>query len=102
MTLNKNTLAKHLAETMGFSQIEAKEIITLFFDEIMSAFEQGKNVKLSGFGNFILRQKKQRIGRNPKTGESAVISARQVVTFIPGRKLKELFEGSEANDDSSE
>ena len=65
----------------------------IFFDELKEALSNGKQVKLSGFGNFDLRDKKERPGRNPKTGESIPISARRVVTFKPGQKLKNKVEG---------
>ena len=65
----------------------------LYFDELKSALSQGKQVKLSGFGNFDLRDKRERPGRNPKTGENIPISARRVVTFKPGQKLKNKVEG---------
>ena len=64
----------------------------MFFEEVHSALEAGNQVKLSGFGNFELRNKKQRPGRNPKTGEEIPISARRVVTFRPGQKLKARVE----------
>ena len=71
---------------------EAKEIVEMFFEEIRGALERGQQVKLSGFGNFDLRDKKQRPGRNPKTGEEIPITARRVVTFRPGQKLKAKVE----------
>ena len=77
---------------MGLNKREAKEIVELFFEEIRAALETNETVKLSGFGNFDLRDKKQRPGRNPKTGEEIPISARRVVTFKPGQKLKQQVE----------
>jgi integration host factor subunit alpha len=77
---------------------EAKEIVESFFEEIRTALEKNEQVKLSGFGNFELRDKKTRPGRNPKTGEEIPISARRVVTFKPGQKLKarvESYAGTE-------
>jgi integration host factor subunit alpha len=73
-------------------------MVEIFFEKIRLALENGEQVKLSGFGNFDLREKKQRPGRNPKTGEEIPISARRVVTFRPGQKLKakvEAYAGSE-------
>ena len=64
----------------------------MFFDEIRTALESGNQVKISGFGNFDLRDKSERPGRNPKTGEEIPISARRVVTFRPGQKLKQRVE----------
>jgi integration host factor subunit alpha len=86
--LTKAELAEKLYEELGFNKREAKELVELFFEEIRNALESNEQVKLSGFGNFDLRDKKQRPGRNPKTGEEIPISARRVVTFRPGQKLK--------------
>ena len=96
--LTKSELAEKLYEELGFNKREAKEVVELFFEEIRSALENNEQVKLSGFGNFDLRDKNQRPGRNPKTGEEIPISARRVVTFRPGQKLKarvEMYEGTE-------
>jgi len=95
--LTKDEMAEKLYEELGLNKREAKEIVEMFFEEIRSALETGNQVKLSGFGNFDLRDKKQRPGRNPKTGEEIPISARRVVTFRPGQKLKarvEAYAGS--------
>lgn len=93
MALTKAELAEHLFEELGLNKREAKELVENFFEEIRGALEQGQQVKLSGFGNFDLREKKQRPGRNPKTGEEIPISPRRVVTFRPGQKLKARVEG---------
>lgn len=92
MALTKADIAQHLSDVLGFTKREAKDLVELFFEEIRSALEAGEPVKLSGFGNFELRQKNQRPGRNPKTGEDIPISARRVVTFRPGQKLKARVE----------
>ncbi len=95
--LTKADMAEKLYEELGLNKREAKEIVEMFFEEIRSALESGNQVKLSGFGNFDLRDKNQRPGRNPKTGEEIPISARRVVTFRPGQKLKarvEAYAGS--------
>lgn len=92
MALTKAELAESLYEELGLNKREAKELVELFFEEIRTALESGSNVKLSGFGNFILRDKNQRPGRNPKTGEEIPITARRVVTFRPGQKLKQRVE----------
>ncbi|MGV6816646.1 MAG: integration host factor subunit alpha [Thiotrichales bacterium] len=92
MALTKADMAEALYEELGLNKREAKELVELFFEEIRNALETGSNVKLSGFGNFILRDKNQRPGRNPKTGEEIPISARRVVTFRPGQKLKQRVE----------
>lgn len=88
MALTKADLADALFEELGLNKREAKEFVDLFFEEIRARLEQGEEVKLSGFGNFELRTKNQRPGRNPKTGEAIPISARRVVTFRPGQKLR--------------
>ena len=90
--LTKADLAEKLFENLGFNKREAKDIVELFFEEIRASLEANEPVKLSGFGNFDLRDKRQRPGRNPKTGEEIPISARRVVTFKPGQKLKARVE----------
>jgi len=92
MTLTKAELADLLFEKVGFNKREAKDMVESFFEEVRLALENGHGVKLSGFGNFQLRDKPQRTGRNPKTGEEIPISARRVVTFRPGQKLKARVE----------
>ncbi|HVL57652.1 MAG TPA: integration host factor subunit alpha [Burkholderiaceae bacterium] len=91
-TLTKAELAELLFERVGLNKREAKDMVETFFDEIRDALERGESVKLSGFGNFQLRDKPQRPGRNPKTGEEIPISARRVVTFHASQKLKALIE----------
>jgi integration host factor subunit alpha len=85
-------MAEQLFDELGLNKREAKELVELFFEEVRTALERGEQVKLSGFGNFTLRDKNQRPGRNPKTGEEIPISARRVVTFRPGQKLKARVE----------
>ena len=92
MALTKAEVAEHLFEKVGLSKRDAKEMVEIFFEEIRETLERGEQVKLSGFGNFDLRQKSERPGRNPKTGEDIPISARKVVTFRPGQKLKSRVE----------
>ena len=87
-TLTKAELADLLFEQVGLNKREAKDMVEAFFDEIGKALIRGESVKLSGFGNFVLRDKPQRPGRNPKTGEAIPISARRVVTFHASQKLK--------------
>jgi integration host factor subunit alpha len=91
-TLTKAELAELLFEQVGLNKREAKDMVETFFDEIRNALERGNAVKLSGFGNFQLRDKPQRPGRNPKTGEAIPITARRVVTFHASQKLKGLVE----------
>lgn len=98
MALTKADMAERLFDELGLNKREAKEMVELFFEKIRMALENGQQVKLSGFGNFDLREKRQRPGRNPKTGEEIPISARRVVTFRPGQKLKarvEAYAGGE-------
>ena len=91
-TLTKAELAELLFEQVGLNKCEAKDMVETFFDEIRNALERGEAVKLSGFGNFQLRDKPQRPGRNPKTGEEIPITARRVVTFHASQKLKGMVE----------
>lgn len=95
MALTKADMAERLFEELGLNKREAKDLVETFFEEIRSALEQGEQVKLSGFGNFDLRDKNQRPGRNPKTGEEIPISARRVVTFRPGQKLKSRVDSAQ-------
>jgi integration host factor subunit alpha len=90
--LTKADMAEMLYQELGLNKREAKELVEMFFEEIRLSLESGNQVKLSGFGNFDLRDKNQRPGRNPKTGEEIPISARRVVTFRPGQKLKSRVE----------
>jgi integration host factor subunit alpha len=92
MALTKAEVAEHLFEEVGLTKRDAKEMVEIFFEEVRETLENGEQVKLSGFGNFDLRQKSERPGRNPKTGEDIPISARKVVTFRPGQKLKTRVE----------
>lgn len=92
MALTKARMAEMLFEELGLNKREAKELVELFFEEIRNVLADGEDVKLSGFGNFVLRHKNERPGRNPKTGEEIPISARRVVTFRPGQKLKARVE----------
>ncbi len=92
-TLTKAELAELLFERVGLNKREAKDMVDTFFEEIRFALQRGDSVKLSGFGNFQLRDKPQRPGRNPKTGEAIPITARRVVTFHASQKLKAIVEG---------
>jgi integration host factor subunit alpha len=94
MTLTKADFAESLFDELGLNKREAKDMVELFFEEIKSSLEQGKPVKISGFGNFDLRDKTSRPGRNPTTDEDRPITARRVVTFRSGQKLKARVEVS--------
>lgn len=89
MTLTKAELADQLTQTLGLNKREAMAMVDGFFEEIRAALESGETVKLAGFGNFQVRDKPQRPGRNPKTGEEVQITARRVVTFHASPKLKD-------------
>ncbi len=97
MALTKAAMADMLFEELGLNKREAKEFVDQFFEQVRVALEAGHDVKLSGFGNFVLRNKNERPGRNPKTGEEIPITARRVVTFRPGQKLKTRVEAYAGN-----
>jgi len=90
--VTKADFAERLFDEIGLNKREAKEMVELFFEQIKASLEQGEQVKISGFGKFELRDKSSRPGRNPKTGEEIPISARRVVTFRTGQKLKTRVE----------
>lgn len=92
MALTKADFSEKLFDDLGLNKREAKEMVELFFGEIKDSLESGEEVKLSGFGKFELRDKSPRPGRNPKTGEEVAITARRVVTFRSGQKLKARVE----------
>lgn len=87
--LTKQDLAERLSEEFSLGKREAKQLVELFFETIRQALENNQEVKLSSFGNFDLKNKNPRPGRNPKTGEEIPITARRVVTFKAGQKLKQ-------------
>ena len=101
--LSKADLAEFLSDVIGLSKREAKDLVEGFFEEISEALIQGRDVRLSGFGNFTTRDKSPRPWRNPKTGEEIPITARRVVTFRAGQKLRHrvesVIDGSEYQDD---
>jgi len=88
MTITKQDITNHLVDQMGLTFRDSKALVEAFFDQIRETLARGENVNISGFGKFTLRDKPQRPGRNPKTGEPIPISARRVVTFHASRKLK--------------
>ena len=90
--LSKAILAETLCDDIKLSKFASKELVENFFEELRHALEHGNHVRLSGFGNFILRDKPKRPGRNPKTGEDIPVAARRVVTFKSGLKLKNRVE----------
>ena len=92
VALTKADLSEHLNDVVGLNKREAKEMVEILFDELSGSLIAGDPVRLSGFGNFELRQKNERPGRNPKTGEEVPVSARRVVTFRAGQKLRSQVE----------
>ena len=98
-SLTKADMAERLSSEQQLSKRDAKDMVEAFFEEVSTSLINNEQVKLSGYGNFDLRDKKQRPGRNPKTGEEIPIKARRVVTFRPGQKLKARVEGYAGNDE---
>ncbi len=92
MAVTKAHMAKSLFNAIGLNKKEARELVDLFFEELEASLANGEQIKLSGFGNFALRDKNERPGRNPKTGEKVPITARRVVTFRAGQKLRARVE----------
>ena len=88
MAMTKADIVEAIYEKIGFSKKEVADLVELVFDTIKDTLAQGKKIKISGFGNFVVRQKKSRIGRNPQTGQSIEISARKVLTFKPSQVLR--------------
>ncbi len=99
MALTKADMVESLFNELGLNKREALELVDLYFHQLVACLALGEPVKLSGFGNFDLRDKNERPGRNPKTGEKIPISARRVVTFRPGQKLKARVEGYTRNEE---
>ena len=93
--MTKADIIESVYEKVGFSKKEAAEIVEMVFDTIKETLERGEKIKISGFGNFIVRDKKSRVGRNPQTGEEIEISARRVLTFRPSQVLKNALNGDE-------
>lgn len=86
--MTKAEIVERVYESVGISKRESAEIVAMVFETIRETLENGENVKISGFGNFTLREKKARRGRNPQTGDEIEISARRVLTFKPSQVLK--------------
>ncbi|MEK6628591.1 MAG: integration host factor subunit alpha [Bdellovibrionota bacterium] len=94
-TVTKADIVEKVYETIGFSKKEASELVELVFAELKKTLQAGEKIKISGFGNFVVRGKNERIGRNPQTGEQIKISARRVLTFRPSQVLKAMLNGEE-------
>lgn len=88
MAMTKADIVEALYEKVGFSKKEAADLVEMVFDTIKGTLSQGQKIKISGFGNFLVREKRSRVGRNPQTGESIEISARRVLTFRPSQVLR--------------
>jgi integration host factor subunit alpha len=94
-TMTKADIVEKVYEKIGFSKKESSELVELVFDTMKTVLEQTEKIKISGFGNFVVRQKKERIGRNPQTGSQITISARKVLTFRPSQVLKAMLNGED-------
>ena len=88
MAMTKADIVEALYEKIGFSKKEAADLVELVFDTLKGTLSQGQKIKISGFGNFVVREKRSRVGRNPQTGQSIEISARRVLTFRPSQVLR--------------
>jgi integration host factor subunit alpha len=100
--MTKADIVEAVYEKVGFSKKDSADIVEVLFDSIKDLLSQGSKIKLSGFGNFIVREKKSRVGRNPQTGEVIEISARRVLSFKPSQVLKMALNGGEADGDDDE
>ena len=98
--MTKADIIESVYEKVGFSKKEAAEVVEMVFDTIKETLERGEKIKISGFGNFIIRDKKSRVGRNPQTGEEIEISARRVLTFRPSQVLKNALNAAASADAS--
>lgn len=94
-TVTKADIVENVYQKIGFSKKEASELVEMVFDTLKDVLQNGEKVKISGFGNFLVRGKNERIGRNPQTGEQIKISARRVLTFRPSQVLKAMLNGEE-------
>ncbi len=89
--MTKADIIEAVYEQIGFSKKEAAEVVELVFDTMKDTLSEGEKIKISGFGNFVVRGKRARTGRNPQTGEQITISARRVLTFKPSQVLKDAL-----------
>lgn len=96
-TLTKADIVEAIADKIDLDRNDIKNLVDETFEEIRKSLESGENVRISGFGNFLLRDKAVRPGRNPKTGQEVDISARRVVSFKSGQKLRARVENSVDN-----
>ena len=94
-TMTKADIIEKVYQKIGFSKKEASELVEMVFNELKDVLCNGEKIKISGFGNFVVREKKERIGRNPQTGDQIKISARRVLTFRPSQVLKAILNGED-------
>lgn len=94
-TMTKADIVEKVYAKIGFSKKEASELVELVFDTLKDVLQDGEKVKISGFGNFVVRKKNERLGRNPQTGEQITITARRVLNFRPSQVLKAMLNGEE-------
>lgn len=94
-TMTKADIVEKVYQKIGFSKKEASELVELVFSSLKDVLTRGDKVKISGFGNFVVREKNERVGRNPQTGEQIKISARRVLTFRPSQVLKAMLNGED-------
>jgi integration host factor subunit alpha len=94
-TVTKADLVEKVYERLGFSKKEAADLVEMVFETLKESITTGEKVKISGFGNFVVRSKRSRIGRNPQTGDQITISARHVLTFRPSQVLKAMLNGED-------
>jgi len=94
-TMTKADIVEKVYQKIGFSKKEASELVELVFSSLKEVLQNGDKVKISGFGNFVVREKHERVGRNPQTGEQMKISARRVISFRPSQVLKAMLDGED-------
>ncbi|MBC7754306.1 MAG: integration host factor subunit alpha [Moraxellaceae bacterium] len=94
-TVTKADIVEKVYDKIGFSKKEASELVEMVFNSLKETLQKGEKVKVSGFGNFLVRGKKERVGRNPQTGDQIKISARRVLTFRPSQVLKAMLNGED-------
>jgi integration host factor subunit alpha len=94
-TMTKADIVEKVYSKIGFSKKEASELVEMVFSTLKEVLHNGDKVKISGFGNFVVREKNERVGRNPQTGEQIKISARRVLTFRPSQVLKAMLNGED-------
>jgi integration host factor subunit alpha len=98
MTMTKADIVERIYERVGFSKKEATEVVESLFEIVKAKLEQGEKVKISGFGNFLVHEKRPRKGRNPQTGEEITISGRKVLTFKASQVLKKTMNDGDGGD----